>query len=240
MQSNIYVSLSAQLALQRRLETVAGNVANASTPGFRAEEVSFEELLSTKGKEPVSFVSKGQSHLSLSQGELTPTGSPFDVAVRGSGWFAVQTPHGTAYTRDGRMQMTTEGVLTNIAGRPFLDIGGSPIQLDPEKPPPVINKAGKITQDGQEIGSLGIYRIPPHANLTRAEGSAVYSDQQAIPELDFIGNGIVQGYVEKSNVSPMLEMTHLIKIQRSFEAVSNMIDRSETSLQNALKTIAGS
>ena len=61
MQSNIYVALSAQLALQRRLDTVANNVANASTAGYRAEEMSFEELLSEKGKEPVSFVSKGDS-----------------------------------------------------------------------------------------------------------------------------------------------------------------------------------
>lgn len=240
MQSNIYVALSAQLALQRRLDTVANNVANASTAGFRAEEVSFEELLSEKGKEPVSFVSKGDSHLSLKMGELTETGSPLDVAVRGNAWLAIQTPQGTAYTRDGRMQMTTQGVLTNLAGQPFLDASGSPLQLDPEKPPPTINKAGTITQDGQDLGALGIYRIPQQAKLTRGEGSAVFSDIPPIAELDFISNGVVQGFVEKSNVNPMLEMTHLITIQRNFEAVSTMLHDTESSLQDALKTIAGS
>jgi flagellar basal-body rod protein FlgF len=240
MQSNIYVALSAQLALQRRLDTVANNVANASTAGYRAEEMSFEELLSEKGKEPVSFVSKGDSHLSLKMGDLEQTGRPLDVAVRGSAWLAIQTPQGIAYTRDGRMQMTTEGVLTTISGQPFLDASGSPLQLDPEKPPPTINKAGTITQDGQDLGALGIYRIPQQAKLTRAEGSSVTSDIQPTAELDFISNGVVQGFVEKSNVNPMLEMTHLITLQRNFEAVSTMLHDTESSLQDALRNIAGS
>jgi flagellar basal-body rod protein FlgF len=240
MQSNIYVGLSAQLALQRRLDTVANNVANATTAGFRAEEVSFEELLSTQGKDPVSFVSKGDTHLSLKTGEVEKTGSPFDVAVRGSTWLAIQTPQGVAYTRDGRMQMTTEGVLTNLAGQPFLDASGSPLQLDPEKPPPTINKSGTITQDGQDLGALGLYRFPPDAKLIRAEGSSVVSETPPVAELDFISNGLVQGYVEKSNVNPMLEMTHLINIQRNFEAVSTMMHDTESSLQDALRTIAGS
>ena len=66
-------------------------------------------------------------------GDLEQTGRPLDVAVRGSAWLAIQTPQGIAYTRDGRMQMTTEGVLTTLSGQPFLDASGSPLQLDPEE-----------------------------------------------------------------------------------------------------------
>ena len=87
MQSNIYVGLSAQLALQRRLDTVANNVANASTAGFRAEEMSFEELLTKSGQKSgqtgVSFVSQGRTHLSTEGGEITQTDNPLDIAVRG-------------------------------------------------------------------------------------------------------------------------------------------------------------
>jgi flagellar basal-body rod protein FlgF len=239
MQSNIYVGLSAQLALQRRLDALANNMANVTTAGFRAEAMSFEELLSPNGPDSVSFVSKGENHLSLKNGELTQTGNALDVAVRGDSWLAIRTPTGTAYTRDGRMQMTSEGVLTTLTGQPFLDAGGSPLQLDPNGPPPVINKAGTVEQGGNNVGALGLYRMPRGAKLTRAEGASVISDVPPVAELDFINNGVVQGYVEKSNVNPVLEMTHLITIQRNFEAVSTMLRETETTLQDSLKALAG-
>lgn len=240
MQSNIYVALSAQMALQRRLDTLANNVANTNTVGFRGDEMSFEELVSPPGTDPVSFVSKGETHISTKQGEVTQTGNALDVAVRGDSWLAIQTPTGVAYTRDGRMQMTKEGVLTTLEGYPILDAGGTPVQLNPNDPPPTINKAGTIEQAGNNLGALGLYRMAKGAKLTRAEGVAVVSDVPPTPELDFLNNGVLQGYVEKSNVNPILEMTHLITIQRNFEAVSTMLSDTESTLQDTLKTLAGS
>jgi flagellar basal-body rod protein FlgF len=240
MQSNIYVGLSAQIALQRRLDTVANNVANASTAGFRGEEMSFEELVTQNGENAVSFVSDGQTHLSTQGGELTQTNNPLDIAVRGDVWLGVQTPTGIVYTRDGRMQMTKDGVLTNLMGDPFLDAGGSPIQLDPQGGRPTINKAGTIEQDGNNIGAFGLYRMPQGAKLSRAGGAAVVSDQPPVPEIDFLSTGVMQGYVEKSNVNPILEMTHLTTLQRSFDAVSDVLRETESSLQDSLKTLAGS
>jgi len=240
MQSNIYVGLSAQLALQRRLDTVANNVANASTAGFRAEQMSFEELISKGGETAVSFVSQGRNHLSSEAGELTQTDNPLDIAVRGDAWLAIQTPTGTAYTRDGRMQMRADGVLTNLAGDPFLDAGGTPIQLDPDGGLPTINKAGTIEQKGNNLGAFGLYVMPQNANLTRGHGASVMSDQPPVPEIDFLRTGVVQGYSEKSNVNAILEMTHLTTLQRSFDAVSNVLRETESSLQDSLKTLAGS
>ena len=240
MQSNIYVGLSAQLALQRRLDTVANNVANASTAGFRAEEMSFEELVTRNGQNAVSFVSDGETHLSTQVGELTQTDNPLDIAIRGDAWFAIQTPTGTIYTRDGRMQMRKDGVLTNLMGDPFLDAGGTPIQLDPEGGRPSINKAGTIEQDGNNLGAFGLYIMPQAAKLSRAAGAGVVSSEQPVPEIDFLRTGVVQGYVEKSNVNPILEMTHLTTLQRSFDAVSNVLRETESSLENSLKTLAGS
>jgi flagellar basal-body rod protein FlgF len=240
MQSNIYVGLSAQIALQRRLDTVANNVANASTAGFRAEEMSFEEVIAQNGQNAVSFVSDGATHLSTEAGELTQTDNPLDIAVRGDAWLAIQTPTGVAYTRDGRMQMRKDGVLTNLMGDPFLDAGGTPIQLDPEGGRPTINKAGTIEQNGNNLGAFGLYRMPEGANLSRAAGASVVSDIPPVPEIDFLRTGIVQGYVEKSNVNPILEMTHLTTLQRSFDAVSNVLQETESSLQDSLKTLAGS
>ena len=239
MQSNIYVTLSAQIALQRRMETIANNVANATTSGFRAEEMTFEQIAAQARAEPVSFVSRGETRLSMANGELTQTGNPLDIAVRGKSYFAIQTEAGTAYTRDGRMQMLPSGEITNLSGKPILDVSGSPLQVDPNSGPPVIGKDGTITQNGRQIGAIGLFRIDEDAVLTRVEGAAVKPDREPQPELDFNSNGIVQGFTEKSNVNPVLEMTHMIAVQRSFESVSNVIRESETSLQDAIRALSG-
>lgn len=239
MQSNIYVTLSAQIALQRRMETIANNVANATTSGFRAEEMTFEQITAQKQAEPTSFVSRGEPRLSMAVGELTQTGNPLDIAIRGKSFFAIQNQGGTAYTRDGRMQMLPSGELTTLTGKPILDVSGSPLQLDASAGPPVIGKDGTITQNGRQVGAIGLFRIADDAILTRAEGASVVPNSEPQPELDFNSNGVVQGFTEKSNVNPVLEMTHLIAVQRSFEAVSNVIRDSETSLQDAIRALSG-
>lgn len=240
MQSNIYVTLSAQLALQRRMETIANNVANATTAGFRAEEMTFAEITSHQDRQPVSYVSRGGARLSLTPGEIEHTGNPFDLAIRGNSFFAVQTPSGTAYTRDGRLQMLPGGEITELNGNPVLDVSGSPLQVDPNGGPPAISKDGTIIQSGRQIGAIGLFHIDGDAKLTRAEGALIVPDAEPQAELDFNANGIVQGFSEKSNVNPVLEMTHLIAVQRTFEAITNLIRESETSLQDAIKSLAGS
>ncbi len=102
MQTTLPVALSAQLATERRLETIADNLANARTAGFRAEEVKFDSILSTAAQRPVAFVSGGERFVSTKAGELTQTGNALDVAVSGDAFLAIQTPRGTVYTRDGR------------------------------------------------------------------------------------------------------------------------------------------
>src|SRR6478735_370031 len=105
MQNGIYVALSAQMALQKRLDTIANNVANSGTAGYRAEEVKFETFLSQAGSNPIAFASAGDSYISRQAGELVQTENPLDVAVRGDAWLSIQTPSGPVYTRDGRMRM---------------------------------------------------------------------------------------------------------------------------------------
>ena len=223
------------------METIANNVANATTAGFRAEEMTFEQIDSQTQRqaEPVSYVSRGLTRLSLAPGELTQTSNPLDVAIRGNSFMAIQTGGGIAYTRDGRMQMLATGQLTTLNGAPILDISGSPLQLDPNGGPPVFGKDGAITQNGRQFGAIGLFRMDSEARLTRGEGASVISDIEPQPELDFNLNGVIQGFTEKSNVNPVLEMTHLIAVQRTFEAVSNVIRDSENSLQDAIKTLSG-
>ena len=131
MQSNLYVSLSGQLALQRRLDTIANNLANVSTAGFRSEEVKFSSLISRTGAEPVAFATEGETYLSRTPGALVKTDNPLDVAVQGDAWLAINTPAGTVYTRDGRMKILPTGELVTLNNYPVLDVGQAPLVLDP-------------------------------------------------------------------------------------------------------------
>ena len=116
MQNGLYVALSAQVALQKRLETVAANVANMNTVGYRADGVTFSEQLAKAGDANLSYVSPGQDYVSKKSGALIPTGNPLDVAIQGEGWFAVNAGGSTIYTRDGRMKLSDTGALQNLNG----------------------------------------------------------------------------------------------------------------------------
>jgi flagellar basal-body rod protein FlgF len=237
MQSSLYVSLSAQLSLQRRLDTIASNVSNTSTAGFRAEEVKFETLLSRTPADPIAFASTGDTYLSRRSGELVKTDNLLDIAVQGDAWLAISTPAGQVYTRDGRMQMTATGELQTLNGHPVLDVGGAPIQLDPAAGPMHVARDGMITQNNRQVGAIGLFTINENAKLTRHENSGVIPDQPATPALDFSKVGIVQGFVERSNVNPVMEMTRLIGVSRAFDAITAAISESETSLRDAVKTL---
>jgi flagellar basal-body rod protein FlgF len=240
MQSGLYVTLSAQVALDRRLTTIATNIANQSTPGYRAEEVDFETLVSRTGDTPVAYVSQGQTHISREPGVPSKTDNPLDVAVQGYGWLALQTPAGTAYTRDGRMHMQPGGALQSIDGYPVLDAGNSPITLNPNGGPVIIAQDGMITQSGLQIGAIGLFSLDNSAKLKRFNNSAVMSSKPATPVLDFSQNGVAQGFIEGANVNPLMEMEKLITLSRTFDNVTSAIAGSEASLKDAIKVLGGS
>ena len=240
MQSGLYVALSGQVALERRLETIASNVANMNTVGYRADGVSFEAQMAKAGDATVAFASGGAGFISRRSGGVTKTGNPLDVAVQGEGWLAVKTPAGTVYTRDGRMTIQESGQLTTLTGYPVLDAGGAPILLDASAGPPDIANDGMISQKGNQVGALGLYQIDDSAKLTRYNNSGVIPDKPATAILDFSSNGISQGFVEGSNVNPIMEMTKLITVTRAFDGINAATEKSESSLTDAIKTLGSS
>ncbi len=156
MQSSLYVALSSQIALERRLTTTANNVANMATAGFRAEETTFSELLARSNRGEVAFVGPGKATISRVAGQTTRTDAPLDVAVQGDAWLGVKGPKGeTRYTRDGRMTMDANGQLRTVGGLPVVDPGGGPLLLDPQAGPPVIGRDGSIHQGVNQVGALG-------------------------------------------------------------------------------------
>jgi flagellar basal-body rod protein FlgF len=233
-----YVGLSGQVALQRRLDALAQNVANLGTAGYRAEEIKFDTVLSKAlGHAPVAYSSAGDTFISREAGPLNPTGNPLDVAVEGDAWMAMQTPAGTVYSRDGRMKILETGELVTLNDHPVLDVGGAPILLDPVGGPPQFARDGMITQDGVEVGAVGLFVIDDRAGLARYEGAGVIPDRPAEPVLDFTATGVVQGFVEGANVNPVLEMTKLIMVSRSFESVASAVEQTDSAQREAIRAL---
>lgn len=239
MQDGLYVSLSAQMALEKRLTTIADNVANMSTVGFRATEVKFQDVVTGIGQDAVSYTSPGDTYLSGKAGGLSQTLNPFDFAIQGDAWFGIDTPAGTVLTRDGRFTMTDSGQLVTLEGHPVLDGGGSPIQLDPTAGAPEAGRDGVIRQQGRLVGSIGLFSYDPGPKFTRFGNSGVIPSSPADPVVDRMDVGVAQGFVEESNVNPVLEMTRLIMVQRSFENAMAMTRDTETSFDDAVKTLGG-
>jgi flagellar basal-body rod protein FlgF len=239
VQDGLYVALSAQIALEKRLTTIADNVANMSTVGFRSTEVRFQDVVSGVGQNAISFTSPGDTYLSTKTGPMRETLSPFDFAIQGDGWFGIDTPAGTVMTRDGRFTMTDTGQFVTHQGYAVLDAGGAPIQLDPLNGSPEVSRDGVIRQSGQLVGSIGLFTFSPGDNFQRFGNSGIIPNGAPEPIVDRMDAGVAQGFLEESNVNPVLEMTRLIMVQRSFENAMAATRQTETSLDDAVKVLGG-
>lgn len=236
MQTGLYVALSSQVALEKRLATLADNVANAGTAGFRATSVNFKDIVNGLGPESVSFAAPGNASVDTRNGGLRETKSPFDFAVQGDAWFAIDTPAGTVVTRDGRFSMRETGELVTVEGYPVLDAGGAPLLLDPLAGPPEASADGSLRQNGRLIGAIGLYSFTPSQGYARF-GNSGFVATDAQPVIDQPDVGVAQGFIEESNVNAVHEMMNLIQVQRTFEQVTALMSDSDTALKDAIKLL---
>jgi flagellar basal-body rod protein FlgF len=231
MDTTTYVALAAQVALQKELETVANNVANSNTAGFKADRSFFESFL-----EPldgpgggVSFVQDAATYIDQASGPIEVTGSPLDLALDGQGFFAVATALGTEYTRNGHLRVGPDGTLVDADGRTVLGVDGSPIQMPDGFEEPEVKNNGKlrVTVNGrqQDVAQIGVFR-PTSPNLVRKAGdgllTAPQGEMQPISPDDG-GARIVQGSIEGSTVQPMKEIANMTELSRAYERLQTML-----------------
>lgn len=243
MQSGLYVSLSSQMALERRLDTIADNMANVNTTGFRGTEVKFNQMLSETGNKinaKIAYVSQGNDYLSGDNGELEHTGNMLDFAIKGDAWFSLDTPAGKILTKDGRFTLKDSGELMSVRGYPVLDAGGAPIQLNKAGGEPKVGSDGLIYQDGKQAGSLGLFEADISKGYLRYENSGIMTTETPRAITDRFNVGVQQGYLENSNVNAMREITQLIEVNRAFESMASLSKDSEASFGEAIKTLGGS
>ncbi|HYA26206.1 MAG TPA: flagellar hook basal-body protein, partial [Terriglobales bacterium] len=178
MDSGFYAACTALMARSQALDLVANNLANVSTPGFRAQHDVFRSLLAGFSSFPMSGLNQavnnysvlGESHFDLGQGSLEKTGNDFDLAIQGSGFFVVRTAAGLAYTRNGNFHVSPKGKLVTAQGDPVMGVTG-PIDI---VGPASISPDGTISVDGAVAGQLKVVDFPAGTPL-ESVGSTYYS-----------------------------------------------------------------
>lgn len=246
MEEPTYVTLSAQVALQRELEVVANNIANASTAGFKADRQLFHTYLTQLAAPDgdVASVRGIGTYVELAPGEMQVTNNPFDVAVQGDGYLSVQTEAGVGYTRDGRLHAAADGTLVNAAAQPVLGEDGQPIQLPQNLTKLVIRGDGtvNVTVDGsaQDVGRIATFRPGNVANVEKAGdglfGDTSPGDMQPI-DPDDTASHLVQGAYEGSTVQPVSEIANLTELSRSYDRLQRVLaddDQRESKMIDAL------
>jgi flagellar basal-body rod protein FlgF/flagellar basal-body rod protein FlgG len=237
MDSGLYAACTALIARTQALDTIANNLANASTVGFRAERNVFSSVLATAGDAAQSPFSQAVNRFGIlsgttidqSQGALEKTGNELDLGIEGSGYFVVQTADGPMYTRNGAFQVSSHGQLVTASGDAVMGDRGV-INILPG--PVSISADGTISSNGAVEGKLRLVEFPPDTAF-KSMGNTYYSApvKSAQPATN---SNVRQGMLESSNVNPVEGMIELVSAQRTAE----MMQRTLSMLNNDMDKTA--
>jgi flagellar basal-body rod protein FlgF len=223
------IAASGMRSRSETLELVANNLANTSTPGYKADGEAYNlyfgddawsgYLDNRPAGSEMPIIERNWSD--LSQGTLLETGSTNDVALATPGFFVAQTSSGPLYTRGGHFQVSRRGVLETREGYPVLGVGGQLIRLDPSKPF-AISGAGEISQDASPVGVLQVVDVDKIDALTKRGGTyfAVSPSGKTSPAQD---PQVLQGKVESSNVESSYAAVKLVGVLRQFEMMQRAV-----------------
>ncbi len=246
MESPWLISISRQAALQRDMDAVANNIANVNTPGYKAERMMFSEyLVRPQRNVPLSFVQDRGMMRDLSEGPLTKTGNPLDLALSGDGYFMVDTPNGQRYTRSGRFQLDAERRIVDERGEPVLGDGGQPITIPTDRNVITIapdgtvsaNTDGTVSTDTDIVGKLGVVTFDNPRSMKREAFGLYASDATPTPAKE--QTRVMQGMLEESNVNAIQEMTNMIEISRAYTANQQVLQNEDDRMRRAISQILG-
>jgi len=240
MENAQLIGLSRQMALQRQMEVVANNMANLNTSGFKAERLLFEEYKMPVARDrdfefpdqPLSFTNDWATVHDLSPGPLLPTGNPLDVALEGKGFLVVQTPDGERFTKAGSLAIGPDGTLMDPTGNPILGTAG-PIEFVPEETDISISADGTISSSDGTKGQLRVVEFADPQTVERY-GDNLWMGGTPVPA---VSTTIVQGSIEKSNISGVSEMSDMIRVQRAYESIGALIQRQDDQQRNAIQRL---
>lgn len=231
MNSGYYAACTGLMSRTLALETIANNLANVSTAGFRASHNVFSSILATTGNSPLSPLNEDANdygvlsgtQLDTTQGALVHTGNDLDIAMEGPGYFAVQTAAGPVYTRGGSFRVSPQGQLITGAGDPVLGENG-PIRI--VGAPVSISTDGTISVNGAIAGRLKLVEFAPTADIQSAGGT--YYTVPAGAAITATKSQVRQGMLESSNVNPVTSVVEMITAQREVETMRRVLTMFST------------
>ena len=231
-----YVTLTRQSGLLSELRALAQNVANASTVGYRREGIVFSEYVKEGGEESISMARAGARFIDQVQGVLKRTGSSFDLAIEGEGFFRVETEDGERLTRAGNFSLDDAGRLVTPEGLRVLSADGAAITIPPDSGTVAIAGDGEISARGEVIARIGVSTID--SRQLRREGDNLFRAlEEPRPAEDF---KVAQGFLENSNVNAVSEIARLIEVQRAYELGQGLMQREHDRLSTAIQKLGRS
>ena len=234
MEAAGYVTLSRQSGLLHQMDSIANNIANISTSGFRREGVVFSEYITRAGDAPSLSIGFGNTRVvDLSQAGVSQTNGSFDFAIQGEGFFLIDTPQGQRLTRSGSFTPGPDGTLVTAQGYPVLDGGGSAIFVPPDARNIAVAQDGTLSADGKPLAQIGLWQPSDPLSLTHQSGTLFSSSGVEAAQ----GSKIMQGYLENSNVNPLTEIASMIAVQRAYELGQSFLDREDDRARNVIATL---
>ena len=236
MENAQLISLSRQIALQRQMDVVANNMANINTNGFKSEDLLFQDYLMPKARDndfggqdsKLHYTEDWSTLHNMETGPIEQTGNPLDVALQGDGFLSVQTPQGVRYTRNGALTIDNQGMLVDLDGNPVLGDGG-PIHFDSSDTDISIARNGSISSSNGTKGKLAVVEFANPQVLAK-QGDNYYSGPAGAPAT---ATDVIQGSIEKSNVSGVTTMADMIRVERAYQQLATLMQQ-----QSDLRTTA--
>jgi flagellar basal-body rod protein FlgF len=230
-----YLGLGRGLGLQRAMDVLSGNVANADSTGFRRQDLVFaEDVLRAGEPGEVAFGRELGTSVDLREGSLRTTGGMLDLALSGQGWFHVQAEGGERLTRGGRFATNAQGQLVTAENALVLDQGGAPMSLPPDATTITVAADGTVSADRTVVGRIGVV-APAEDAVILPEGSGLYRTDAPLNAAGDVR--VVQGALEGSNVQPVVEMTRLIEVVRAFEGTQKLLETHHDLARRAVDRI---
>ncbi len=244
MENALLVGLSRQVSLAAELDIVANNVANIETNGFKRRTTVFQEFLSPKARaesfhakdRPVSFVWDKGSALQFTQGSVERTGNPLDVAIRSDALFVVRGAAGDRYTRNGSFELNSRGELVTSDGMAVQSDQG-PVVFGRSDTDIRIAADGTVTTSQGPKGKLRLVRFD-NPQVLRPEGRNLFSSATPPGAARPQDMRLEQGALERSNVRPVLEISRMIELNRSFQNVAMLMQKTDELRRTAINRLA--
>lgn len=229
--------------MRRQMDVIANNIANANTTGFKAERVMFTEYMEKmrhverfEGSNEISFAQDIGVFRDTDQGTLATTDNPLNFAIQGEGYFVIETPQGERYTRNGIFSLNADGEIVTDQGYPVLSDGNAPLVITEADSNITVSRDGTVSASTGLVGRFQVVEFENTQQLRKVANGLYSTDQAAEPVEQ---PDILQGAIEQSNVTPVIELTRMIQLLREFEGVNQMMERENERALKAMDKLSG-